>query len=104
MEPRLALQFGQALEQVVDEANEALVAVALRWPIVDREHGRYAHRLHRSALWYEIWIVGCLELGGQIVLFQLLGQRNGKKLEPLRPLPAHKGFDRLPGHENYPPL
>src|SRR6185503_4916710 len=79
------LQLIEAIEQVVDQPNQALVAVGVRGPVIDGEHGRNRDSRDLLTLRDQTGIVGMFELGRRVVL-ELRVVFHGEKPEALGPL------------------
>src|SRR5262245_58415470 len=86
MVARLALQLGKALEQIVNEAPNTFGALVVPWPVEHGQNRRNCNGLDLAAVRDERGIVVRLELSGDVVFLETLGQRHRQKLVSFRPL------------------
>src|SRR5215831_4396015 len=91
---RLALQARQAIEQVADHPNQAIIAVRTLRPIVHGQHGRHGYGGYPLALFDEVWIIRGFEVAGRVVL-KLVVVFDRQEFEPFRPLPLEERRQRL---------
>ena len=83
---RRPLQLRDLVEHGVYQQRQPAVAVAVRRPVVRRQHRFGRNRLDRSPLRHEVRVVGRTELGRQIVLLQRLGVFDRHRDRQLRSL------------------
>src|SRR5262249_28000379 len=66
------LQRVEPREQMLNKACDAIITVRARRPIEGDQRGGHRNRLHVLALLDQIGIIGGIESGGEIVVFELV--------------------------------